>query len=645
MASKLHVERIRQIRGLRLLYAGALVTILLLVISQLLVAPHEYYVSLLSPANISMMFVTVNNATLSKEPPLDDADILHSEVTNPESGRDQEAFQGKGEGQSYGFYNNSQEGQTGALLEDEKKLPGHFTSDSKLGSNEIVSTGEFETTENHSLWNSVEAGFDLKEKVKEPKASTTESYLAFIPDSVTTSMPLPATNMTSLNDNQKDLNVQSINKVEDLLQNGSVSPDNSLALAATSIWRKSKRKPTSISDMNTLLHQSLTSATLLRSQILSARDKELQNARFEIERAPIIRNAPYAYSSLFRNYSMFMRSYELMERLLRVYIYKEGQKPIFHQPYLRGIYASEGWFLKLMEGNRKFVVRDPKKAHLFYLPFSTLKLREMLHQQNFTSQKDLENLLNSYIHSIAKKYVFWNRTGGADHFLVACHDWAPRLTRSSMGSCLRALCNCNIARGFEIGKDVSLPVTYIRSAENPGKYTGGNDPLQRPILAFFAGGMHGYLRPILLQNWSNKEPDMKIFGPMSRDSEGKARYREFMKSSKYCICARGYEVHTPRVIESIYYECVPVIISDDYVPPFFEILNWESFAVFVLEADVPNLRNILLSIPEKRYMEMQNRLKLVQQHFVWHKIPVKFDLFHMILHSIWYNRVFRVKSR
>lgn len=214
-----------------------------------------------------------------------------------------------------------------------------------------------------------------------------------------------------------------------------------------------------------------------------------------------------------------------------------------------------------------------------------------------------------------------------------------------MESCIRALCNANIAGGFEIGKDVSLPVTNIPSAENPVKNLGGNHPSERTILAFFAGGMHGYLRPILLQHWNNKEPDMKIFGPMPRDPDGKARYREFMKSSKYCICARGYEVHTPRVMESIYYECIPVIISDDYVPPFFEIFDWESFAVFVLEKDIPNLRNILLSVSQKKYIEMQNRLKMVQQHFLWHKVPVKYDLFHMILHSIWYNRVFQVQSQ
>lgn len=123
-------------------------------------------------------------------------------------------------------------------------------------------------------------------------------------------------------------------------------------------------------------------------------------------------------------YVFYCRSYDLMDHMLKVYIYKEGEKPVFHQPLMRGIYASEGWFMKLVEGNKKFVVRDPKKAHLFYLPFDSHMLRLTLSGQNVKNgKKVLEKYLKSYVGLIARKYSFWNRTEGADHFLVACHDW------------------------------------------------------------------------------------------------------------------------------------------------------------------------------------------------------------------------------
>lgn len=398
-----------------------------------------------------------------------------------------------------------------------------------------------------------------------------------------------------------------------------------------------------IAEMNDLLLQSRVAYRSMKPRWSSVVDQELLKAKLQIENAPIMSD-PSLYAPLYRNVSMFKRSYELMEEMLKVYIYKEGQKPILHQPVLKGIYASEGWFMKLLEANKKFVTKNARNAHLFYLPFSSRMLEETLYVPNSHSSKNLIQFLRNYLDVIKGKHPFWNRTGGADHFLVACHDWAPSETRRIMASCIRALCNADVKEGFVFGKDVSLPETYVRSAQKPLRNVGGKPPSQRSILAFFAGNMHGYVRPILLQHWGNKDPDMRIFGPMPH-TKGNMNYIQHMRSSKYCICAKGYEVNSPRVVEAIFYECVPVIISDNFVPPFFETLNWESFAVFVLEKDIPNLKDILLSIPEKRFRQMQMRVKKVQQHFLWHRKPVKYDIFHMILHSIWFNRVFQINPR
>ncbi|CAH9076597.1 unnamed protein product [Cuscuta europaea] len=325
-----------------------------------------------------------------------------------------------------------------------------------------------------------------------------------------------------------------------------------------------------------------------------------------------------------------------MEQTLKVYIYSEGERPIFHKPNLGGIYASEGWFMKHLIANTNFVTNDPQKAHLFYLPFSSHNLERSLYVPDSHSFTNIIEYLNSYVHLISGKHPFWNRTCGADHFLVACHDWAAEETRWHMANCIRSLCNADLREGFQLGKDVTLPETYMHLYQDPLRNVGGKPPSKRTFLAFFAGKMHGYVRPILLKYWENKDPDMKIFGRVN-----KKEYMKHMKNSKFCICARGYEVNSPRVVEAISYECVPVIISDNFVVPFLETLNWESFAVFVLEKDIPNLKNILESIPEKSYLKMHERVKHVQRHFLWHSSSEKYDIFHMILHSIWYTRVYR----
>lgn len=112
-----------------------------------------------------------------------------------------------------------------------------------------------------------------------------------------------------------------------------------------------------------------------------------------------------------------------MEKVLKVYIYKEGEKPIIHRPVLDGIYASEGWFMKQMETNRRFITRNARKAHLFYLPFSSRMLEETLYVPNSHRFNNLLQFLEDYLGILMVKYPYWNRTGGSDHFLVACHDW------------------------------------------------------------------------------------------------------------------------------------------------------------------------------------------------------------------------------
>ncbi|VVB17164.1 unnamed protein product [Arabis nemorensis] len=402
----------------------------------------------------------------------------------------------------------------------------------------------------------------------------------------------------------------------------------------------------SISEMSKQLRQNRISHNRLakKPKWVTKPDLELLQAKYEIENAPIDDKDPLLYAPLYRNVSTFKRSYELMEKMLKVYVYKEGDRPIMHSPILRGIYASEGWFMKIMESNdNKFVTKDAAKAHLFYLPFSSRMLEVRLYVQDSHSHRNLIKYLKDYIDFISVKYPFWNRTSGADHFLAACHDWAPSETRKHFAKSIRALCNSDVKEGFIFGKDTSLPETFVRDPKKPLSNIGGKSASRRPLLAFFAGKPdHGYLRPILLSYWgNNKDPDLKIFGKLPR-TKGNKNYLQFMKTSKYCICAKGFEVNSPRVVEAIFYDCVPVIISDNFVPPFFEVFNWESFALFVPEKDIPNLKKILMSIPERRYRQMQMRVKKVQKHFLWHVKPEKYDMFHMILHSVWFNRVFQI---
>lgn len=145
--------------------------------------------------------------------------------------------------------------------------------------------------------------------------------------------------------------------------------------------------------------------------------------------------------------------------------------------------------------------------------------------------------------------------------------------------------------------------------------------------------------PNSFKYWKDRDEDMKIYGPLPTRVSRIMSYAEHMKSSKYCLCPMGFEVNSPRIVESIYYECVPVIIADNLALPFDEVLDWSAFSLTVAEKDIPKLKEILLSIPLKRYQVMQHNVKKLQKHFHWKSMPTRYDLFHMILHSIWSRRL------
>eukprot|EP00257_Ricinus_communis_P007753 XP_002524592.2 probable glycosyltransferase At3g07620 [Ricinus communis] len=343
------------------------------------------------------------------------------------------------------------------------------------------------------------------------------------------------------------------------------------------------------------------------------------------------------HGDIYRNSCAFHRSYLLMEKLFKIFVYEEGEPPLLHYGPCKNIYSMEGLFLSLMETDTKFRTLNPDEAQVFFLPFSVVMIIEHLFHPIIRDKAVLERTVVDYVRIISHKYTYWNRSLGADHFMLSCHDWGPRATwyeRQLYFNSIRVLCNANTSEYFNPKKDASFPEINLITGEI-ADLTGGLPPSNRTILAFFSGKMHGKLRPLLFQHWKEKDKDVLVYETFP---EGLS-YQEMMKKSRYCICPSGHEVASPRIVEAIYAECVPVLISQNYVFPFSDVLNWESFSIQVSVSDISNLKNILLGIPEDQYLRMRERVKQVQQHFLINNPPKRYDVFHMIIHSIWLRRL------
>jgi hypothetical protein len=198
---------------------------------------------------------------------------------------------------------------------------------------------------------------------------------------------------------------------------------------------------------------------------------------------------------------------------------------------------------------------------------------------------------------------------------------------------MKVVCNADLRANFDLGKDVSIPQT-LKGGNQSDLDIGNLPPDKRDFLAFYAGQMHGVVRPVLIDHWRGKDPSMKIYEVLPPQIAQNISYAEHMKRSRYCLCPKGFEVNSPRIVEAILSGCVPAIIADNFVLPFSDVLDWTKFSITVAEKDIPHLKKILTSIPDDTYRSMQSRLRYIRRHFVWLE-DTEYDSFHMILHSIW----------
>lgn len=78
------------------------------------------------------------------------------------------------------------------------------------------------------------------------------------------------------------------------------------------------------------------------------------------------------------------------------------------------------------------------------------------------------------------------------------------------------------------------------------------------------------------------------------------RYNNILSDSIFSLCPEGTGPNTIRLWESMAIGVIPVIFSDDWIPPKITGLEWSDFSVFIKSKDLKNTSSILRSFSEEK---------------------------------------------
>lgn len=289
---------------------------------------------------------------------------------------------------------------------------------------------------------------------------------------------------------------------------------------------------------------------------------------------------------------------------------------------------------------------DPEEADWFFTPvYTTCDLTKNGLPLPFKSPR----MMRSAIEYIYTRWPYWNRTEGADHFFIVPHDFGAcfhyKEEKAIERGILPVLQRATLVQTFGQSYHVCMQQgsIVIPPYAPPQRIMAHLIPPSTPrsIFAYFRGLFYDvgndpeggyYARGARASIWEN----FKNNPLFDLSTEHPATYYEDMQRAIFCLCPLGWAPWSPRLVEAVVFGCIPVIIADDIVLPFADVIPWREIGVFVAENDVPKLDTILTSLSATEVLKKQKALANVsiKQAMLFPQPSLPNDGFHQILNGL-----------
>ncbi|MCO5610462.1 hypothetical protein L7F22_064700 [Adiantum nelumboides] len=288
---------------------------------------------------------------------------------------------------------------------------------------------------------------------------------------------------------------------------------------------------------------------------------------------------------------------------------------------------------------------DPEEADWFYTPVYT---NCDLTTTGLPFVKYMPRMMRSAIQYVSTKWPYWNRTDGADHFFVVPHDFGACFHYHEKEAIMRGifplLQHATLIQTFGqvnhscFREDAIIIPPYVATRRISNHILRASTP--RSTFVYFRGAFYDvdgpkgdyYARGARATIWETYK-DNALF---DISSDHPTTYYEDMQRSIFCLCPLGWAPWSPRIVEAVEFGCIPVIIADNIVLPFRDVIPWDDMVVFVSEKDVGNLESILTTIPMEEVTMKQRMLSnpLIKQALLFSRKSIPGDAFHQVLRAL-----------
>jgi hypothetical protein len=294
---------------------------------------------------------------------------------------------------------------------------------------------------------------------------------------------------------------------------------------------------------------------------------------------------------------------------------------------------------------------DPTLAQYYFVPH----IGTLLYHKSSFNKTLAGGHLRDILMFVQQQFTYWNRTAGADHVLAYAHDRFSSFTSQEiletfplqihLKNTILILDHGNDGQtgdlDFSMHKDIfTVPPSWSPQEKWLKRGIQRKPWKDRKYLTVFRGSFHlenlryskGVRQALYQYYQTNADPEI-----IYADTDHEAYISE-MAEAKFCLHLLGYVTWSERLGTIVNANCIPVIISDHLVLPFWQDVNWSSMVVRIQQKDVlqdPSvIKRVLSNITEAEANTMEANLAAVRPSLTYHMPAQRGDIFYRIMRNL-----------